>query len=77
MGGGIILLLAGIVFTFTGGRILFTKRGVDYMYRDGIWKEGHTFGRSYDRFALGGSIFALGVILLVAAIAGFLIDLRK
>lgn len=70
--------VAGVWFTILGGRILFSDRTLEKMYEKGYWKKESVWfneksGKRYDRYARGGSIFALGLILVVGSIIAFTI----
>jgi len=75
--GLILILLMGIFMTGLGGKILFTKGGVDWMYKNKIWKIDEFFGekesRSFHRYIVGSAFFVGGLILLISSVLPFLI----
>lgn len=79
--GWLLPLFLGIVLTFGGGMILFSKKGVDWMYKEGLWKVAAPFNKKSDRrfrrYISGTRLFVIGVILLVGSILGIILTLNQ
>lgn len=75
-----IFLLLGLGLTIGGYKIIFTVEGLDWMYKQGIWKNTHTLsrndvdGRNFDRFYGGGGILAVGLIFLGTSLVGIILS---
>jgi len=79
--GLVFLFVFGICLAYGGGKIAFSKDGVEWMYRQGIWKIAWPFdqksGRRFDRYTSGLGIFIAGVALIVLALWGVWLDIVK
>lgn len=71
----IFFIIVGVLLTIFGGRILFSDKALDKMYEKGWWRRDIAVeekrNRQYDRYGRGGSIFILGLILIVGSIVAF------
>ena len=75
--GLLVLMLLGLILTVGGGLILFTDRGLEWMYKQGIWaRESRLIKekekRRLDRYNGGGGFFAAGLITFVGSSLAFL-----
>jgi hypothetical protein len=71
-------LVVGVVLTIFGGRILFSDKALDQMYKKGYWKDKSAVfdrksGRRFDRYYNGGGIFLLGIVMIIVSVVAFLI----
>lgn len=78
----LIFFLLGAALTYGGWQILFTKKGLEWMYKNGIWeKESSIFNehqlKRFNRHYGGGGIFALGLILLFGSLIAFWFEFFK
>ena len=63
--------LCGLVFALAGGSILFSKKALDWMYKEGIWKVAPPFTEKQDRRlnrVTGAGIFLVGIALIAISI---------
>lgn len=77
--GLLLFLFLGVALTMGGWKVTFTKEGLEWMYKHGIWKEKDIFftekgGRRFDRITASG-FFILGIILTIGSLALLLIEI--
>jgi hypothetical protein len=75
--GLLVPIFLGLVLTVGGGLILFTDRGLEWMYKQKIWsKNNPTFSdkqrERLDRYVRGGGFFVGGLITLAGSLLAFL-----
>jgi hypothetical protein len=73
----VVLILLGLLLTVEGAMIMLTNRGLERMYKSGIWsKRNTTFSDKQrewlDRYIRGGGFFLDGLIMLVGSLFAFL-----
>jgi len=72
----VIFFAVGVWLTIFGGRILFSDKYLNRMYKKGYWKEDSVWfdektGGRFDRYGRGGRIFLVGLILVIGSIIAF------
>jgi hypothetical protein len=73
----LLLALLGLILAVGGAMILFTDRGLEWMYKQEIWaRESHLIKekdkRRLDRYNGGGGFFVAGLITLAGSLLAFL-----
>ncbi len=73
-----LIFLISLVFLLTGigGGVLFSEKGLDEMYKLGIWKDQSKLfvekeSRRMDRFYGGGGLFMVGFTIIFGLVVGF------
>jgi hypothetical protein len=75
--GLLILVQLELILTIGGAMILFTDRGLDWMYKQGIWARASNLikekdKRRFDRYIYGSGFFVAGLITLTGSLLAFL-----
>jgi hypothetical protein len=71
--GLLTIFLIGVALTVGGGMIVFTERGLEWMYKHGIWNRKDKLmnekeKRSLDRQIRGSAFFFTGLIMVIGTI---------
>lgn len=69
----LVIFLFGLLLTYTGGMIVFTDRGLEWMYKKQIWnRKDNLFNerekRKFDRQVRGGAFFLTGLLIVIGTI---------
>jgi hypothetical protein len=69
----LVIFLVGLLLTYGGGMILFTDRGLEWMYKRQIWNRKDSLfnekdKRKFDRRVRGSALFFTGLMIVIGTI---------
>jgi hypothetical protein len=73
----VVLILLGLLLTVGGALVMFTDRGLEWMYKQGIWSlKGEAVHdkarRRVDKYIRGAGILVCGLIMFGGSLLAFL-----